>query len=214
MRLYFILLLLLTLSCKRTESYDNFEGIIIYLSDDQMLNKVPVDSGKFVKHYFKGDSVRIDSFTPIGKQVHIKYKNKQKAYLIFVHEGKKIALEQDLSLDTIKRDFIFKIEKGTKKIAGIESKYGKITGGHLDGSTEVFFSENYPSGLIDIYDQIIPGLPTSYQLIVQQIPVNYQLVKLEHKELNAELFSIPKDCIVMTIENFLELMLGENTINE
>jgi hypothetical protein len=183
----------------------NFEGLLIYETNDPNLNNVPMDSGKFIKHYIKGDSIRVESYTPFGKQVHMRFTSQKKAYLIFVHNGKKITLIQDLSKDTIQRDFKFHKIKGKEKIAGIPSKKGGISGGFIQDSTiQVYFADHYPKGLIDIYDGTIPGLPTKYTLIVQHFPISYTLVKIEEKTIDEDKFIIPKDCIILTMEAFLE----------
>jgi hypothetical protein len=195
----------LLFSCAHKKNMTHFEGLLIYATDDPSLNNVPVDSGQYIKHYIKGDSIRVESYTPFGKQVHMRFTSQKKAYLIFVHNGKKIALIQDLSKDTIQRDFKFQKIKGKENIAGVPSKKGEIRGGFIQDSTiQVYFADHYPRGLIDIYDGIIPGLPTKYTLIIQHFPVSYQLVKIEEKTIDENMFIIPKDCIVLTMEEFLD----------
>lgn len=192
-------------SCANKKNIAHFEGLLIYETDDQNLNNVPVDSGKFIKHYIKGDSIRVESFTPFGKQVHIRFASEKKAFLIFVHNGKKVALVQDLSKDTIQRTFKFTKIKGKETIAGLPSKKGSISGDFLtDSALVVCYSDLYPKHLIDVYDGIIPGLPTKYTLVVQHFPINYKLVEIEEKTIDERKFIIPQDCIIMTMEEFLE----------
>jgi hypothetical protein len=203
-------LILLAVSCENHTKVERFEGLLIYETDDPMLNHVPVDSGKFIKHYVKGDSIRVESFTAMGKQIHIKDLSQQTAYLIFVFAGKKVALFQDLSMDTIQRGFQWADGKDSKKIADQKSKNGFISGSYLNQPMQVFYSPRYSSKIIDIYDGIIPGLPTEYSLLVQQMPVSYKLVKLEEKVISDELFKIPADCLVLTMEEFMVMLSNEN----
>lgn len=207
MRFYFFLLVVFVVifSCANKKNMRHFQGLLIYETDDQNLNNVPVDSGKFIKHYIKGDSIRVESFTPFGKQVHLKFASQKKAFLIFVHNGKKVALVQDLSKDTIQRAFKFTKIKGKETIAGISSKKGSISGEFItDSKLLVYYSDHYPNHLIDVYDGIIPGLPTKYTLIVQHFPIHYKLVEIEEKTIDESKFVIPKDCIILTMEEFLE----------
>jgi hypothetical protein len=204
------LLFLLAFSCENNNKVERFEGLLIYETNDPMLNHVPVDSGKFIKHYVKGDSIRVESFTAMGKQIHIKDLSNQSAYLIFVFAGKKVALYQDLSLDTIQRGFQWAAGKDAKNIAEQKSKNGFISGAFLSQPLQVYYSPRYPSKIIDIYDGIIPGLPTEYTLLVQQMPVLYRLVKLEEKIISDDLFKVPADCLVLTMEEFMEMLSYEN----
>jgi hypothetical protein len=204
------LVFFLAVACDDNSKVERFEGLLIYETDDPMLNNVPVDSGKFIKHYVKGDSIRVESFTSMGKQVHIKNLANQTAYLIFVFVGKKVALFQDLSLDTIKRNFQWRDSGDSEKIAELKSKSGFISGAYLNNELQVFYSAKYPSKIIDVYDGIIPGLPTKYALLVQGMSVNYELVKLEEKPISDELFKVPSDCLVLTMEEFMELLSTEN----
>ena len=204
------LLFIFLAACEKNTKVERFEGLLIYETDDPMLNNVPVDSGKFIKHYVKGDSVRVESFTSMGKQVHIKDLASQTAYLIFVFGGQKVALFQDLSLDTIKRNFNWTDVSDSKKIAEQKSKSGFISGAYLTEPIQVFYAPKYPSKIIDVYDGIIPGLPTKYALVVQGMPVTYQLVKLEEKPVSDELFKVPADCLVLTMEEFMTMLSNEN----
>jgi hypothetical protein len=53
-------------------------------------------------------------------------------------------------------------------------------------------------------------LPTKYALVVQGMPVTYQLVKLEEKPVSDELFKVPADCLVLTMEEFMTMLSNEN----
>jgi hypothetical protein len=205
-----LFILVLATACEDNKKLERFEGLLIYETDDQMLNNVPVDSGKFIKHYVKGDSIRVESYTSMGKQIHIKDLTNNSGLLIFVFAGQKVALLQDLDKDTLQRGFQWSEGQESKKIADLKSNNGFISGGYLEQSIEVYFSPRYPSKIIDIYDGIVPGLPTEYTLFVQQMPVKYKLVKVEEKSVSDELFRVPSDCLVMTIEEFMEMLSNEN----
>lgn len=209
---FFLVLIFLFSACNKHEKVDYFEGILIYETDDQMLNNVPVDSGKFIKYYVKGDSVRVESFTAMGKQIHLRNHTTQQGYLIFVYGGKKIALSQDFSKDTIKRGFALELTKESIEVSDVFSEKAIISGSYLNEPIELYYSPYYPNNIIDIYDRIIPGLPTKYKLLVQNIPVNYTLVKLEQKTIDSNKFSVPKDCLVMTMEEFMELLSNQEFI--
>jgi hypothetical protein len=200
-------MMLIALSkCKNQEQVKYFEGVLIYETDDQMLENLPVDSARFIKYFVKGNSIRVESITAMGKQVHLRDDASKSGVLIFVFAGRKVALLQDLSLDTINRGFHIETLSGSKKIAGLHCKKAKISGGSLDKPIEIYYNPKYPNHILEIYDRIVPGLPTQYQLIVHQMPVNYTLVSIEHQKIDPQKFSIPNDCIVMTMEEFMELL--------
>jgi hypothetical protein len=206
----FLMLLLLFISvltsCNRLKKLERFEGLLIYETDDSMLNQVPVDSGKYIKYFVKGDSVRVESYTPMGKQIHIRNHKSKTGVLIFVYAGKKIALLQDFKKDTIQRNFQLKRTEESAEIAELYSEKASVNGEHLKEAVDVYFAPNYPDHILDIYEGIIPGLPTKYQLIVQQLPVNYWLVKSVEQVIDNDKFSIPDDCTVLTMEEFLSLI--------
>lgn len=197
-------------ACQNNKPIDRFEGMLIYETTDPMLDNVPVDSGKFIKYFVKGDSIRVESYTSMGKQVHIKDLSSKSGVLIFVFAGRKVGLIQDWSLDTVQRGFSWSDDDESKKIANIKSKSGFVSGSFLDKEVKMFYSDRYPSKIINIYDGIIPGLPTEYMLVVQQIPVYYSLRKLEERKISDELFKIPNDCLLLTMDEFSELLSNEN----
>lgn len=209
---FFTMILFTLLACKNEEKIEYFEGVLVYETDDHMLDNVPVDSGKYIKYFVKGDSIRVESFTAMGKQIHLRDNASKSGVLIFVFAGRKVALLQDLSLDTINRGFHFEAISGSQKIAGLHSEKAKISGAYLDRPIEIFYNPNYPNQILDIYDRVVPGLPTQYQLMVHQIPVNYTLVQIEHKKVDANKFSIPDDCIVLTMEEFLEFLSKQDLL--
>ncbi len=204
------LIFMLLVACQNNTPLDRFEGLLIYETTDPMLDNVPVDSGKFIKYFVKGDSIRVESYTSMGKQVHIKDLSSKSGVLIFVFAGRKVGLIQDWSSDTIQRGFAWTHGDESKKIADLKSKSGFISGSYLDKEVLVYYSERYPSKIINIYDGIIPGLPTEYMLMVQQMPVYYSLRKLEEKTISDELFKIPSDCLLLTMDEFSELLSNEN----
>lgn len=198
------------LACENGAKLERFEGILIYETNDPMLENVPVDSGKFIKYFVKGDSIRVESFTSMGKQIHIKDLSSSSGVLIFVFAGRKVGLIQDLSSDTVKRGFQWKEDGDSKKVASVKSKSGFVSGAYLDEEVKIYYSERYPTKIIDVYDGVIPGLPTDYILMVQQMPVHYKLVKAEEKSISDELFKVPSDCLLLTMDEFKEMLSSEN----
>ena len=199
----------LLLSCNNSEKVDYFEGILIYKTDDPMLNHVPVDSGKFVKYYVKGDSIRVESFTPMGKQIHLRNHTSKSGVLIFVHGGRKVALLQDFKKDTIQRGFKLNNINEPGEVLGLETEMTQISGAYLKQPLKITYSPNYPNHIIDIYDRIVPGLPVKYSLMVQQFKVNYELVQIKQEPVEDQKFSIPKDCIVLTMEEFMQQLSNQ-----
>lgn len=207
----FIFALVGILLCSNTsfaQRYD-FEGELIYHTDDRILATIESDSATYIRYYVKNENVRIENITQMGTQVYIRNYTENKAVLLFSFSGQNFALTQDLNKDTIIKQYETKKSCKSTKIGEHKGKQMTISGEHLKEPLPVFYTKKFPGYMVDIYQGIIPGLPLKYALIVQGESVNYELVKLQQKEISDKLFEIPEGYQLMTMEEFLKRLAPE-----
>src|SRR5690554_233132 len=149
--------------------------------------------------------LRIDSFTPIGKQVYIKHIPKNRAYILMDLGMKKVAIQT--IPDTLQDDgrYIFERQSGNKTFAGVKSKNIKVTDTDMDTSVVM----NYHPSISPKYSTAlkgIPGLPVKYTIYSNDVWMTYQLVSIEEEALSIDLFGIPSDHEIITLDEFIDLI--------
>lgn len=194
-------------SCSQEYS---FEGKLTYITDDPVQQQITSDSAEYINYYVKQEKVRVETKTQMGKQIYIKDFKKNTAVLLLDFNGKKMALLQDLKKDTLQKNYSVKKNCKSTKVGEFKAKCLSISGEHLKEPVQVYYSKSYPGYMIDVYDKQIPGLPLQYDLIVQGDQVNYELVRLDEREIAAEMFSIPEEYEQLTMEEFLERLSPNN----
>ena len=149
--------------------------------------------------------LRIESYTPIGKQIYIKHIPKNRAYILMDLGFQKVAIQTipDTTLDDHRYKFSF--ASGKRDFANIISNNIKVK----DNEYDTTFIMNYYKDISPKYSTAIkgiPGLPVNYYLYVEGIWVNYQLVSLEKKALNHDLFGIPSEYKIVSLDEFIEMI--------
>ncbi len=207
--LYFTLVgILFCANTSFAQRYD-FEGELIYHTDDRILASIEGDSASYIRYYVKNEQVRVENITQMGTQVYLRNYHENTAVLLFSFSGQNFALTQDLSKDTIVKHYETKKSCKSIKIGEFKGKQISISGEHLKEPVTTYYSKKFPGYMIDIYQGSIPGLPLKYDLIVQGEKVNYELVKLVEKEVPNNLFEIPEGYLQMTMEDFLQRLAPE-----
>ena len=202
------LLALSTLSFTYGQRF-NFEGELIYFTNDPIQETIPVDSAAYIKYFVRGEEVRVESVTQMGKQVYLINHREQKAVLMLSFANRHVALVQDLTKDTITKNYTIKKSCKSQKIGTLKGSKATLSGEHLTEPITLFYSKKYPNYIVDIYNGVIPGLPLSYDLIIQGDRVNYEIVKLEEKTISDDYFHVPAHYTVMTMEEFLQQLSPE-----
>lgn len=197
-------LLFLMISFSSCAQNNSFEGIVTYKSEEHIYN-VPKDSVTLIRYYVKGDKIVTVSESNFGGQRYIRDVDKMTGILLLEMAGQKFALTQDLTQDTTHSHFIIKKQRGKKTYGGVKSQKYSISGEYLDSAIIVYLSKKYPSNIINIYGGL-PGFPTKYPLILKGESVHYELKSIEKCPITEDLFFIPADYQVMTMQEFLDKM--------
>ena len=199
-----IVIILLSCSIPQAISED-FEGKFVY-SIESIANTPDVeDSINYQIVYAKDSMLRIDSFTPIGKQIYIKHIPKNRAYILMDLGLKKVAIQT--IPDTLENDgrYTFERQSGTMTFAGIKAKNLKV----IDSSLDTTMVINYYPEISPKYSTAlkgIPGLPIKYAIYSNDMWLTYQLISIEKRPLSIDLFGIPSDHEIITLDEFIDLI--------
>lgn len=205
-KLSYIILLFILIACSTPkESAENFEGKLIFNVTSPLNNPDKNDSINFQVVYAKDTMLRIDSFTPIGKQTYIKHIPKNKAYILMDIGIKKIAIQT--IEDTIKKGerYTFKNTIGNKTFGNRKAKNIKVTDVVYDTTMTMNYLKEIP-GKYSTAIEGMPGLPVNYSLNASGMWVTYKLQSIEERPINIDLFGIPSDYEIITFDEFLEII--------
>ena len=205
-----LVLALLTLftivSCSvQKESNIPFEGKLVYSVSSAENNPNSQDSINYQIVYAKDSLLRIESFTPIGKQIYIKHIPKERAYILMDLYQKKVAIQT--ITDTIDRSnrYTFKPKWGSKTFAGKKAKNISVTFNEQDTTIIMNYIEDISPKYSEAIEGI-PGLPVKYSVFSKGLWMNYELISFEEREISKDKFGIPSDHEIMTFDEFMELM--------
>src|SRR5690554_3766966 len=195
-----ITLILLSCSLQQTVS-EHFEGKLIYSIESPGNIPDEKDSINYQVVYAKDTMLRIDSYTQIGKQTYIKHIPKNKAYILMDLGVKKVAIQT--IQDTLKNDdrYIFKKARGKKKFAGRKANNINVTDNVFDTTMTMNYLEEVPSKYSTAIKGM-PGLPVNYSLNVDGLWTTYKLKEIEEKTLSIDLFGIPSNYEIITLDEF------------
>lgn len=199
-------LLLILMGCSLPSvMQEDFEGKLVYRihSDSEPNDLNDKDSTSYLIVYAKDSLLRIENFTAIGKQVYIKHIPKQKAYIL-MDIGRKFAI-QTLTDTTSHDQYKFDNQKGSKKFAGIKGHNIKVTDLELDTTITMNYYPKISAKYSTAYSRM-PGLPINYFLYNDDKWFNYQLISLESKPVSMDLFGIPSDYEIVTMDEFVNLV--------
>jgi hypothetical protein len=203
----FLILFITITACAQKNKH--FEGTLLYVTNDRIQLESGVDSAQYIKYFVQGDLIRVENKTQMGDQIYIKDLSKNSAVLLFNFGSDKFALTQDLTMDTISKNYTTKKDCKNAQVGDFKAKCLSISGEHLKEPVRIYYTKSHPGYMVDIYDGITPGLPLQYDLIVQGEKVGYELVKLEEKEVPTSLFEIPDGYLRMTMDEFLQRLSPE-----
>lgn len=202
----FLILSLFLFSCGiQKESKAPFEGKLVYSVSSALNNPDDSDSVNYQIVYAKDSLVRIESFTPIGKQIYIKHIPKNRAYILMDLEFKKVAVQT--IPDTLKSEgkYTFEAKMGSETFAEQKTKKIKVTLNDQDTTMVMNYLPNISPKYTDAIEGI-PGLPAKYSVFSNDLWVSYELISFEEREVSRDLFGIPSDHEIMSLDEFMELL--------
>ena len=201
-----IIILLVIGSCGvQKESTTPFEGKLVYSVSSVENNPNDADSIKYQVVYAKDSLLRIESFTPIGKQIYIKHIPKERAYILMDLYEKKVAIQT--ITDTVDRSdkYSFKSKMGSETFAGKKAKNIAVTFNELDTTIVMNYIEDISPRYTEAIEGI-PGLPAKYSVYSKGLWITYELISFEEREISKDKFGIPSDHEIMTLDEFMKIM--------
>lgn len=197
---------LILFSCKLPQpTYDNFEGQFIYSIDSPQNNPDPTDSINYQVIYAKDSLLRIDNFTPIGKQIFLQKTYSDTAYILMDLGFKKVAIQTVFENTKNDSSYVFEYKSGGEVIAGEKTKNIKV----IDKELDTTIIMNYIPSISPKYSTAlegIPGLPAKYSVLSKGQWLHFQLKDIQRRALNPSLFMIPPGYEVMSLDEFMELI--------
>jgi hypothetical protein len=200
------LIALLLFACATREAVERFEGKMVYKLSSDKLDRLATDSINYQVIYAKDSMLRIENFTPIGKQIYIKHIPKNRAYILMEFNGQKIAIQSIPEPAVNDGKYLFKKRRGKVTVAGIEAKKIDVTLPEIDTMMTMLY---HPRMSADYSEAIpgIPGMPLRYALLVDGVLTTFELLELEERVIDIDFFGIPSDYERMTMDEFIERMM-------
>jgi hypothetical protein len=156
-RIIFVLaaLVFVFIRCATPNATERFEGKMVYKLSSDKLDRLATDSMDYQVIYAKDSMLRIENFTPIGKQIYIKHIPKNRAYILLDLEFQKFAIQSIPEPPVNAGKYEFKKKRGSEVICGIEAKKILVTIPDLDTTVTMLY---HPKISAD-YSEAIPGMP-------------------------------------------------------
>lgn len=196
----------LIFSCKNSLVVpEKFEGKIIYKMSSEFLNPNDPDSMNYQIVYAQDTMLRIESFTPIGKQIYVKHIPKNRAYILMDMFYERLAIQTIPEKAPNAGNYIFQDQKGREKIAGKKAKNIKVTLPNTDTTIVMNYYEDISADYSEALPGI-PGLPAKYTLYSGGEYIEYEIVFIEERKVDRDLFGIPSDHRVVTMDEFMEII--------
>jgi hypothetical protein len=193
-------------SCKNSSVVpESFEGRIVYKMSSVFLNPDDPDSMNYQVVYAQDTMLRIESRTPIGKQIYIKHIPRNRAYILMDLFFEKFAIKSIPEEAPNTGKYLFEEKKATKKIAGRKARQIDVAIPNADTIITMYYYED----ILPHYTEAlpgIPGLPAKYTLFTGGEYIEYEIVFIEEKPLDVDLFGIPTDHKIVSLEEFMEFV--------
>lgn len=202
----FVLLCSVLFSCRvQQPNMTPFEGKIVYHISSEQMNVSESDSTAYQIIYAQDTMLRIENFTPIGKQVYIKHIPKNKAYILMDLNTNKIAIQTTTDEVPNADEFQFEFKMGSSKIAGRKAKNIKVDIPNIDST----FVMQYFEDISHEYSEAVPGMPgmpAKYTVISNDAFLDYEAILLEERKVSRDLFGIPSDYEIMSMDAFIDMI--------
>lgn len=163
-------------------------------------------------HLFTNDTlVRVENITDqFGLQVSIRHLILNKSYLLIETPKGNFAIKTKQDTITEKPSlYTFKKKCGSKKIHGMKAK--KLIVDHPDFTEHMtfYYFKKMPANYLEGFDNF-PGLLAEYYIPTADGTLKFSLNHYEEMHLNKDLFGIPSDYKKVTMDEFIEEMMGSS----
>lgn len=203
-----ITLLLLIRCALQSPVQTPFQGKIVYKISADYIDPNDDDSSSYQIVYAKDSMLRVENFTPIGKQIYIKHIPKNRAYILMDVFTERLAIQSIPEPPPNEGKYVFTPKKKTKKIAGKKANEINVQIPEIDSVFTMYYYPDIPGK----YSEAIPGLnglPAKYTLYSNGIFFDYEVISIERYTTDRDLFGIPSDYRIITMEEFIEMIQEE-----
>ncbi len=197
-----------------------YQGIIIYkvtkmegISVEDTSKTFPFED-MFMKITFKADLFRSDLNLGIQEMSKIENTENKMYFLLFDLGERKIAIKttkEEMEAEEDNLEYTIAYTKETKKIAGYKCRKAIL---HYDKglTSTLYYSKKLTFGNKDHKREFdkIEGIVMEYQQITPVGSITFTLDKIELIEINEEVFNIPQDYEILTLQEFQNIMMGIN----
>lgn len=190
------------------ENTGDFEGKFIYHIDNPMNTSDKSDSINYQIVYAKDSMLRIDNYTPIGKQIYIKHIPRNRAYILMDLGSSKVAIQTIPDTTEENNSYEFKKLPGSKVIGGLKTNNIQVKDLELDTILQMNYAPDIPAKYSTALKGI-PGMPIKYYLFTDNEWLTYELISLDKSPLNIDLFGIPSDYKIITLDQFINMIEEE-----
>lgn len=188
-----------------------FEGIVTFSIEypEIMLNTVPPslrDSVKISRKYIKGDRMKTENFTSMGKQILIETIGSDTSYLLFNLMGEDIAVEiVGTSKPESKKDSLVKKGNGPK-IHNLKCKKASYTKNGKE--YEVIYTDQIDSKYGNSFTAL-GGFALKYPIVLsERETLFYECTEVKETGLSNDVFSIPSNFRIVSMEEFGKMIGG------
>lgn len=182
-----------------------FQGKIIYKIKADIIDENATDSTNYQVVYAKDSMLRIENFTAIGKQIYIKHIPRNRAYILMDIHKEKLAIQSIPEATPNAGKYQFKTKRKSKKIASKKAQAIEVIIPDIDSTFTMYYYPDLPAKYSEaLYG--IPGLPAKYTLFSNGVFYDYEIVSIEAYETNRDLFGIPTDHRIITMDEFYNLI--------
>ena len=214
----FLLVIVLLTGCLSAYTQRNIsEGTIVYdmeIKSDNETQKSNAITGATTTVYLKGNNIRTDMVSALGKEIIIFNSNKDNAVILKEFSGQKLMITLNKANWKAKNkmysDIKFEITNEVKMIAGYSTR--KAIANMADGKTFVVY---YAPDLVvankdyDATFSNLPGLAIQYEIESGKMKFKYTISKISYEPVLVSLFDFPVSGYrVMTYEENQNLKKG------
>lgn len=214
----FLLVIVLLTGCLSAYTQRNIsEGTIVYdmeIKSDNETQKSNAITGATTTVYLKGNNIRTDMVSALGKEIIIFNSNKDNAVILKEFSGQKLMITLNKANWKAKNkmysDIKFEITNEVKMIAGYSTR--KAIANMADGKTFVVY---YAPDLVvankdyDATFSNLPGLAIQYEIESGKMKFKYTIAKINYDPVKVSLFDFPTSGYrVMTYEENQNLKKG------